>query len=131
MDHRPLLSLVPKPRVNLTRFHGVFASNSKYRTLVTPAKQGRGKKIKTADDSQDQTPAEKRASMTWAQRLKRVFDIDVTTCCECGGDVKIIASIEDPVLIQKILAHLDDRASPADLSLLPECRAPPATGLFD
>ena len=35
------------------------------RTLVTPAKQGRGKKVKTADDAQDQTPAEKRASMTW------------------------------------------------------------------
>ena len=69
--------------------------------------------------------------MTWAQRLKRVFDIDVTTCCECVGDVKIIASIEDPVVIQKILAHLDDRAGPADLSLLLECRAPPATGLID
>jgi len=43
--------------------------------------------------------------------LKRVFDIDVTTCCECGGDVKIIASIEDPVVIEKILAHLDDNAT--------------------
>ena len=64
-------------------------------------------------------------------RLKRVFGIDIETCAECGGDVKIIACIEDPAVIQKILAHLDDRASPADLSLLPECRAPPATGLFD
>jgi hypothetical protein len=76
-------------------------------------------------------------------RLKRVFSIDIETCGECGGDVKIIpkalaplagqalACIEDPAVIQKILAHLDDRASPADLSLLPECRAPPATGLFD
>jgi hypothetical protein len=26
-----LVALVPKPRVNLTRFHGVFAPNSKYR----------------------------------------------------------------------------------------------------
>ena len=31
-----LVSLVPKPRVNLTRFHGVFALNSKYRALVLP-----------------------------------------------------------------------------------------------
>ena len=36
-----LVSLVPKPRVNLTRFHGVFAPNSQYRALVTPAKRGR------------------------------------------------------------------------------------------
>ena len=67
-----LVSLVPRPRVNLTRFHGVFAPNSKYRALVTPAKRGRGKTVKALND---QTPAEKRASMTWAKRLKRVFDI--------------------------------------------------------
>ena len=29
--------------------------------------------------------------MTWAQRLKRVFNIDITTCEECGGIVKVIA----------------------------------------
>jgi len=40
--------------------------------------------------------------MTWAQRLKRVFNIDVETCGECGGDVRIIASIEDPAVIKKI-----------------------------
>ncbi len=34
-----LVALVPKPRVNLTRFHGVFAPNSKHRILVTPARQ--------------------------------------------------------------------------------------------
>lgn len=34
-----LAALVPKPRVNLTRFHGVFAPNSKHRARVTPAKR--------------------------------------------------------------------------------------------
>ena len=38
-----LASLVPKPRVNLTRFHGVFAPNSKHRVTVTPTKRGKGK----------------------------------------------------------------------------------------
>ena len=47
------------------------------RIQVTPAKRGKGKKIKPLDETQDQTPAEKRASMTWAQRLKRVFNIDI------------------------------------------------------
>ena len=31
-----LASLVPKPRIHLIRFHGVFAPNSKYRSLVVP-----------------------------------------------------------------------------------------------
>ena len=127
-----LVSLIPKPRVNLTRFHGIFAPNSKYRALVTPSKRGKGNKVKTPQEAQDQTPAEKRASMTWAKRLKRVFNIDIETCCECGGDVRIIASIEDPAVIQKILAHLDDNATSAVTALLPDCRASPnpPMGLF-
>jgi len=70
-----LAALVPKPRVNLTRFHGVFAPNSKHRALVTPARQGKGNKTKKPDEPQDQTPAECHAAMTWVQRLKRVFNI--------------------------------------------------------
>jgi hypothetical protein len=66
-----LASLVPKPRVNLTRFHGVFAPNSKYRLTVTPAKRGKGKQ--RVDLKEDKTPDERRTAMTWAQRLKRVF----------------------------------------------------------
>ena len=31
-----LAALVPKPRVNLTRFHGIFAPNSRHRVTVTP-----------------------------------------------------------------------------------------------
>jgi hypothetical protein len=92
------------------------------------AKRGKGKTFRSLGG--DTTPAEHRAAMTWAQRLKRVFDIDVTTCCECGGDVKIIASIEDPVVIQKILAHLEDNATFAATALLPDCRASPTVGLL-
>ena len=42
--------------------------------------------------------------MTWAQRLKKVFNIDVESCVHCGGPAKVIACIEDPVVIKKILA---------------------------
>ena len=125
-----LVSLVPKPRVNLTRFHGVFAPNSTYRALVTPAKRGKRKKLLSANET-DQTPAEKRASMTWARRLKRVFDIDIETCSECGGDVRIIATIEDSVVIQKILTHQDGKTSSGVTALLPECRAPPLAKLLE
>jgi hypothetical protein len=129
-----LAALVPKPRVNLTRFHGVFAPNSKHRALVTPAKRGKGNKPKGADETQDQTQAERRVAMTWAQRLKRVFNIDIETCRECGGSVKIIACIEDPMVIKKILDHLREKAETNEPKPLPESRAPPVgnqAGLFD
>ena len=57
-------SLVPKPRVNLTRFLGVFAPNSKHRVQLTPAKRDKGHKGKLPDEPQDQSQFEKRASMT-------------------------------------------------------------------
>lgn len=52
------------------------APNAKYHAQVTPASRGKRKTIHSADET-DQTQAEKRASMTWAKRLKRVFDIDI------------------------------------------------------
>ncbi len=60
--------------------------------------------------------------MRWAQRLKRVFQIDVETCPSCGGTVKIIASIEDPPVIERILNHLASKDLPG---LWAASRAPP------
>ena len=126
-----LAALIPPPRINLTRYHGVFAPNSPHRALVTPGKRGKGSKTQDADETQEQTPFERRASMTWAQRLKRVFQIDIETCTECGGPVKVITSIEDPVVIQKILAHLKKRDEPQEAVQRPDARAPPQGRIFD
>jgi len=38
--------------------------------------------------------AERYRAMTWAQRLNRVFGIEIETCEVCGGKVRVIASIE-------------------------------------
>jgi hypothetical protein len=129
-----LAALVPKPRVNLTRYHGVFAPNSAQRAEVTPSKRGKGgnKEAGTATVAEllDYTSyMEKRAAMSWAQRLKRVFNIEIEVCRHCQGPVKIIACIEDPAVIEKILACLSSKASVATIQtaapLLPMPRAPP------
>jgi len=94
--------------------------------------------------------------MTWAQRLKRVFGIDIDqsaglpigtaagwreavgyrevpdeTCPACGGTVRIIACIEDPVVVGKILSYLNAKAGEPEAPLRPPCRAPPQRELFD
>ena len=116
-----LAALVPVPRVNLTRFHGIFAPNSKHRASITP---NQNDTKKTAVDYV-QTKSEKRAAMTWAQRLKRAFNIDIETCEACGSAVKIIACIDDPVIIKKILQHRDQQFQKNHSILLPVSRAPP------
>jgi len=45
-----LAALVPKPHVNLTRFHGVFEPNMTRRGRVTPAKRGTGGQHPTKAD---------------------------------------------------------------------------------
>ncbi|UCC15288.1 MAG: hypothetical protein JSW21_04950 [Gammaproteobacteria bacterium] len=47
--------------------------------------------------------------MTWAQRLKRVSRIDIQICEHCGGAVRVIACIEGPAVVEKILAHIERR----------------------
>jgi len=59
-----LAALVPRPRVNLTRYHGVLAPNSQHRALVTPAKRGKGAKHVVSDEIEEHTPAARRAAMT-------------------------------------------------------------------
>ena len=94
--------------MNLTRFNGVLAPSSKHRINVTSAKRGKGSdnKPEAKDKKNSELLVIERQEMTWAQRLKGVFNFDVTICNRCGGAVKIIACIEDPLVIKKILDHL-------------------------
>ena len=54
--------------------------------------------------------------LSWAKLLKRVFEIDMAHCPNCGGELKIIAAILEQPVIEKILTHLGLQA-----------RAPPRT----
>ena len=98
-----LAALVPPPRMHLTRYHGVFAPHHALRAAITPAGRGRGAR----PDVTAERPVSKHVALSWAQRLKRVFAIDIEHCRRCGGKLRVIASIEDPALIERILAHLE------------------------
>jgi len=65
-------------------------------------------------------------AMCWARRLKRVFGVESECRARCGGQLKIIASIEEPQLIAKILSHLERAAPEQYQSELPlRKRGPP------
>ena len=115
-----LAALVPRPRLNLIRFHGVLAPNAKLRSEIIPDQQKNNHE--TADAHDDAPHPSTSIRISWARLLKRVFDIDIEHCSHCGGKLKIIAAIEQPAVIAKILDHLG----------LPT-RAPPRTpaSVFD
>jgi hypothetical protein len=81
----------PEPSVGHEAAGWERSGDSKHRAQVTPAKRGReGQRAVTADPDES-TTAERRASMTWTQRLKRVFGIGIKTCAACGGAARIVA----------------------------------------
>ena len=105
-----LAALIPRPRSHLVRYHGVFAPNARHRAQVLSTLRPRS--LRAHDEPK---AALSRAAMTWMQRLRRVYDKDVSVCPNCGGDLKVLAVITDPQIIASILAHLAKR----------EARAPP------
>ena len=115
-----LAALVPRPRYNLVRYHGVLAPNAKLRKLIVPKHRKRSAEHPAATGTQKESvPAAATrfqrpllAPLTWAERLKRVFNIDITLCPRCGGTLRVIAEITDPDVIQKILDHVAARPPP-------------------
>ena len=119
-----LASLVPKPRFHLTRFHGVFAPNSKHRAMVT--KELNGEQKQAPVESSTCENEDSKSKMNWAMLFPRVFNIDITICKHCQGRVRIIACIEDAQVIKKILSHINER-KPSSSSVISGSgiRAPP------
>ena len=53
------------------------------------------------------------ATRAWARLIKQVYEVDPLVCARCGGPMRIIAFIEQPEVIEQILAHLGLWPAPA------------------
>ena len=96
-----LSALVPLPYLHLTRYSGILAPNSRYRSRIIPGKTRA--QIKQ-DKIENEVPVLQRGS--WAKLLARVFMIDVTRCAQCGGEVKAISVIFERSVTSKILSSI-------------------------
>ena len=117
-----LAALVPRPRFNLVRYHGVLAPAAEWRPYVVPSAVPSAalpdslghpgclaKSAGTVDllpevgcSARQHTPSRPR-NYSWAELLHRVFSIDVLECPKCSGRMRILAAINPPEAIRKIL----------------------------
>jgi hypothetical protein len=72
-----LAALVSKSRARLTRYHGVFAPASPERARIVPRTHPGA--ANPASPHGATSTVECSPNLTWAQRLKRVFAIDIQT----------------------------------------------------
>jgi transposase len=43
---------------------------------------------------------------TWAEMMRKVYEVDPLVCPECGGRMKIVAFITDYSVLDRIINHL-------------------------
>ena len=107
---RRLATLVPPPRAQLVRYHGVFAPAARWRREVIPAPEpeqlpppvdGTAQTIPTIDPHR----INRSSRMPWAELLQRVFREDVLSC-PCGGRRVVLAYVTQSTAVKAILDHL-------------------------
>ncbi len=53
------------------------------------------------------------ARRRWAELIRLVYEVDPMVCPRCGGEMRVIALIREPVVIDKILRHLREKGRDA------------------
>ena len=84
------LSAAPDPRL---ANHGVLAPNAKLRALVAPQEPEAPAQAGLSAECESNCAHHRPVRPSWAKLLKRVFEIDMEHCPNCGGELKIIAAI--------------------------------------
>lgn len=128
-----LSALVPAPRAHLTRHAGVLDPAAKWRSLIVPQSQpptlpdtadatvasasapdSTATPGATGDGGSQPGPCRHGRNYTWAELMKRVWELDVLACPRCLGRLKIVAAIHPPDATRKILEclGLPSRAPP-------------------
>src|SRR3990172_2060755 len=54
----------------------------------------------------DVPPVSKELKKRWSYFIRKVYETDPLTCPKCEGEIRIIAFIDQPDVIRKILQHL-------------------------
>ena len=127
-----LAALTPRPEINPLLYHGVLAPHAQWRwevvvyrraeraRAVEPTEMGLSSQLR--DSGAERRPRH----WTWAALMRRAFDLDVLRCPRCAGRMPLIATVDDPAVIQRILAHLGLPGARDGLPLVPLGSTAPA-----
>jgi Putative transposase len=103
-----LAAITPRPETNLLICHGLLAARARWRARVVA--YGRVEPASTppppAAGPEDTKEKSGSRAWSWAALMHRAFAIDVLACPHCGGRLRLIATLHDPAVIRKLLAHL-------------------------
>ena len=100
---------IPQPRRHLVRYYGWYSNVS--RGKRQKAKDGTGEVgdtgVAPASRAARAEARDARAlRRSWAQLIKRIYEVDPLVCPICGSEMKVIAFITEHDVVDAILRHL-------------------------
>ncbi len=116
------LQHVPAPRLHQVRYYGRYSNAARARRAAVVESVAAGGSIapsttsgggtSPADPAADHiAPGEavqrRRQRRLWARLLRRVYEVDPLVCRQCGAPMRVVAFIQEPAAIRKILTHLE------------------------
>ncbi len=94
---------IPPPGLHLTRLYGAYANRTRGARARRMAGTGE-REVEHGIDPGALAPAQRERRRQWARLIARVFEVDPLRCV-CGGTMRVVSFILDPVVIRKILQH--------------------------
>ncbi len=108
-----LCALVPPPRFNMIRYHGLFAPNAQLRSRIVPAPTDNGRPVQL--QLFDKTPAyfdDSKYRLRWAALFRRTFREDLEVCIDCGGPVRVLTFATEPDKLEPLLVRHGEPLEP-------------------
>ena len=106
-----VLTQIPEPRKHGVHYFGLYASRSRvFRKKRGITLHSLGDIDNSRSKAETELSPKKRAALrkSWAQLIKRVYQVDPLKC-QCGGTLRVIGFITEHKVIRKILDHLNKR----------------------
>ena len=131
-----LAALTPRPRIHLMLYHGVLAPRAAWRARVAQFEAATDNPAPGADEKAkepaDAAGCRHGSNYLWAELMRRSLGLDVLACPRCGGRLTLIALIDDPAVVGRVLQHLGlstevPKARPARAPPVPLLDGAPAT----
>jgi hypothetical protein len=97
-----VLDHLPEPGQQLLRYWGWYSNAARGRRLRQQGEPGTAPRAVT--DPHDAEGRQRR--LTWAQLIRKVYEIDPLLCPYCGATMRIVAFLVDFASLRRLLAHL-------------------------
>jgi hypothetical protein len=118
---------IPDRGQHLYRYYGAYSNRTRKALPQNNLTQTRVTFPELPESDFDKpSPDSSSSRASWARLIRKVFEVDPLLCGKCGAEMKIIAVLTDPKVVDRIILHLQ-QTDPATAPRAP----PPISHLLD